>query len=416
VSLTIQDGRLDGEPVNLRAQDGEIVAIGPDVQPATGDDVLDARGGALLPGLVNGHTHAAMTLFRGFGDDLPLMTWLQTRIWPAEARLEEADVYWGTRLACLEMIRSGTTKLFDMYWHAPAAARAVQDSGLRGAICSPLLDQGDASGLAALRDDAMASVEGVSALGERIQPFLGPHAVYTVSPESLEWIGSTAAERALGVHIHLAETRGEVDDCVAAHGLRPLELIDRCGLVGPRTVLAHGSWLEPDELALVAERGATVVTNPVSNMKLAVGRQFPYVDAAAAGVEVGLGTDGAASNNGLDLFQDMKVLALAQKFATDDPSTLPAADVLAIATGQRSHVLGGHPVAVGSPADVVVVATDRPEIEPGDLVANLVYAATGAVVDSTVVAGEVVMRHRDVADADEIVAQVRSRVERVTGA
>lgn len=416
MSLTIRDGRLDGEPVNLRAEDGEIVAVGPDVQPATGDEVVDARGGALLPGLVNGHTHAAMTLFRGFGDDLPLMTWLQTRIWPAEARLEEADVYWATRLACLEMIRSGTTKLFDMYWHAPAAARAVQDAGLRGAICSPLLDRGDAGGLAALRDDALASLEGVSALGGRIDPFLGPHAVYTVSRPSLEWIGSTAAERGLGVHIHLAETEGEVDDCVAEHSLRPLELIDRCGLVGPRTVLAHGCWLEADELALVAERGATLVTNPVSNMKLAVGRQFPYVDAAAAGADIGLGTDGPASNNGLDLFQDMKVLALAQKFATDDPSTLPAPEVLAIATGQRSRLLGGHPIAVGSPADVVVVAADRPEIEPGDLVANLVYAATGAVVDSTVVAGEVVMRHREVGDADEIMAQVRARVERVTGA
>ena len=196
--------------------------------------------------------------------------------------------------------------------------------------------------------------------------------------------------------------------------MRPAELIDRCGLLGPKSVLAHGCWLEPDELALVASRGATIVTNPVSNMKLAVGRQFPYGEAMAAGVAVGLGTDGAASNNSLDLFQDMKVLALAQKFASDDPSTLPAAEVLAIATGQRSELLGGRTIAVGAPADFLVVATDQPEIEPGDLAANLVYAATGAVVQTTVVAGRVLMRERVVADAAEILAQVRGRVPRLT--
>ena len=166
-----------------------------------------AAGGALIPGLVNGHTHAAMTLFRSFGDDLPLMTWLETRIWPAEGRLRADDVYWGTRLACLEMIRSGTTKLFDMYWHAPDAARAVEDAGLRGVICSPLIDQGDASGMGALKADAIESLDRVAAIGDRIEPFLGPHSVYTVSPESLAWIGETVADRDIGVHIHLAETR-----------------------------------------------------------------------------------------------------------------------------------------------------------------------------------------------------------------
>jgi 5-methylthioadenosine/S-adenosylhomocysteine deaminase len=416
MGLCITNARLDGEPVALRAVDGIITALGGGVVPGDDDEVVDARGGALLPGLVNGHTHAAMTLFRSFGDDLPLMTWLETRIWPAEGRLEADDVYWGTRLACLEMIRSGTTKLVDMYWHAPDAARAIEDSGLRGVVCSPLIDQGDAANLGALQADALASLDGVEAFGDRITPFLGPHAVYTVSPASLEWIGETIAERGVGVHIHLAETRREVEDCVNAHGLRPTELLDRCGLLGPDSVLAHGCWLEPDELALIAARGATVVTNPVSNMKLAVGRQFPYLEAVQEGVAIGLGTDGAASNNSLDLFQDMKVLALAQKFASDDPSTLPAAEVLAIATGQRSALLGGRPVEVGAPADVLVVSTDRPEVAPGDLAANLVYAATGAVVDTTVVAGQVLMRDRQIDDADEIVEQVRARVPRLTDA
>ena len=357
-----------------------------------------------------------MTLFRSYGDDLPLMTWLETRIWPAEGRLEPEDVYWGTRLACLEMIRSGTTRFADMYWHAPEAARAVEDAGLRALICAPLFDGGNPSGLPALKDDALASLEAVAQFGDHITPFLGPHAVYTVSPPSLEWIGETAQARGVGVHIHLAETRREVDDCVTATGLRPAELIDRCGLLGPKSILAHGCWLEPDELALIADRGATVVTNPVSNMKLAVGRQFPYLEAVQAGIGIGLGTDGAASNNSLDLFQDMKVLALAQKFASDDPSTLPAREVLEVATGQRSDLLGGRPIEVGAPADLLILRPDEPEIAPGDLAANLVYAATGAVVDTTVVAGRVLMRDRQVDDADEIVAEVRKRVPRLTAA
>jgi 5-methylthioadenosine/S-adenosylhomocysteine deaminase len=414
MGLAVTNASLDGATVGLRAEEGVIVEIGPDVVPVDDDETIDAEGGALVPGLVNGHTHAAMTLFRSYGDDLPLMTWLETRIWPAEGRLEPDDVYWGTRLACLEMIRSGTTKFVDMYWHAPDAARAVEDAGLRAVLSLPLIDGGEPSGLPALRDNALASLHELEPFGDRVTTFLGPHAVYTVSEPSLEWIGRTAAERGVGIHIHLAETRREVDDCVTAHGVRPAGLIDRCGLVGPSSVLAHGCWLDPDELAMIAERGATVVTNPVSNMKLAVGRQFPYLDAVQAGVAMGLGTDGAASNNSLNLFQDMKVLALAQKFAADDPSTLPAAEVLAIATGQRTALLGGRPVEVGAPADFLVVRTGEPEVAPGDLDANLVYAATGAEVSTTVVDGRVLMRDREVDGADEIIEEVRGRVPRLT--
>jgi 5-methylthioadenosine/S-adenosylhomocysteine deaminase len=413
MGLYVGNVTIDGATAALRAEDGLIAAVGAGVTGQEGDERVDGRGGALVPGLVNGHTHAAMTLFRGYGDDLPLMTWLETRIWPAEKRLTGDDVYWGTRLACLEMIRSGTTTFVDMYWHAPDAARAVEDAGLRAVICSPLFDGGHASGLGALKDEALSSLEQVQQFGERITPFLGPHAVYTVSPDSLAWIGQTASERGVGIHMHLSETRREVDDCVAATGLRPPELLDRCHLLGARTVLAHGCWLEPDELDLIAERGSTVVTNPVSNMKLAVGRQFPYLEAVHAGVAIGLGTDGAASNNSLDLFQDMKVLALAQKFANDDPSTLAAAEVLAIASGQRSALLGGRGLVVGAPADFLVLRSESPEVVPGDQSANLVYAATGAVVDTTVVGGRVLMRDRQVEGADDILAEARARSARL---
>lgn len=261
MTLTVTNAILDGHPTGLRAVDGIIDAVGPDVLPEPGDETLDAEGATLTRALVNGHTHAAMTLFRRWGDDLPLMEWLEQRIWPAEARLTGDDVYWGTRLACLEMIRSGTVRFWDMYWHQLDVARAVLDSGIRATVGQPIL-----------------------------------------------------------------EFEGAPDG-------------DRLGLLNERSVLAHGVWLDDEELELVAERGATIVTNPVSNMKLAVGRAFPYPRASAAGVPVGLGTDGAASNNSLDLLADMEVLALLQKHAAGDAATMPAGKAWEIATGAHAPML-----------------------------------------------------------------------------
>lgn len=393
MSLTVRDARLDDASVAVRVEGDRIVALGAEVQPAPGDDVLDAAGMALLPGLVNGHTHAAMTLMRGYGDDLPLMTWLQDRIWPTEAKLTADDVYWGTRLACVEMIRSGTVRFWDMYWQPEAVARAVQDSGIRAHVALPLVDGLDPDKSDALRADAERSLDALAEAGPRIATTLGPHAIYTVSEKSLHWIAELSSERDLSVQIHLSETEGEVQDCVAAHGVRPAPYLDRIGLLTPRTLLAHGVWLDDDELALVAERGTTIVTNPVSNLKLAVGGVFPYAKARAHGIPVGLGTDGAASNNSLDLFQDVKQLALIQKHAERDPAAMPATEAWAVATGQRAPLLGGPGrVAVGEPADFLLVRRDDPELTPGDLVANLVYAAPGSVVDTTVVAGQVLMR------------------------
>jgi 5-methylthioadenosine/S-adenosylhomocysteine deaminase len=373
------------------------------VQPEAGDDELDAAGMALLPGLVNGHTHAAMTLMRGYGDDLPLMQWLQDRIWPTEAKLTADDVYWGTRLACLEMIRTGTVRFWDMYWQPEAVARAVGDAGIRASVALPLIDGLDPAKSDGLRVEAERTFDALAGSGARITPTLGPHAIYTVSEKSLQWIAALSGERDLPVHIHLSETEGEVHDCVAAHGVRPAAYLDRIGILTPRTVLAHGVWLDDSELALIGERGATVVTNPVSNLKLAVGGVFPYAKAREHGVPVGLGTDGAASNNGLDLLQDVKHLALMQKHATRDPAAMPATEAWAVVTGQRAPLLGqSGRIAAGEPADFLLVRTDAPELTPGDLTANLVYATSGSVVDTTVVAGRVLMRGGKIGDEAEV--------------
>jgi 5-methylthioadenosine/S-adenosylhomocysteine deaminase len=409
VTLTVENALLDGERVGIRCVDGTIETIGAEVAAQPGDEVLDADGDHLGPPLVNGHTHAAMTLFRGSGGDLPLMPWLEKRIWPVEAKLEAEDVYRGARLACAEMIRSGTTRFWDMYWHPAATARAVEDAGVRATIGAPLFDLH--SSPAELREAAHRGLEELAGFGPHITPALAPHAIYTVSEESLRFVAELSAERDLPVQIHLSETEKEVQDCIGEHGVRPADYLDRVGLLNERTVLAHGVWLDPEELALVAERGATVVSNPAANMKLAVGGVFPYPAARSAGVAVGLGTDGAGSNDSLDLLADLKLFALAQKHAAADPTAIEAAEAWAVATGARAPALGATALEPGAAADFLLLRANSPELGIGDFVSGLVYAASGAVVSTTVVAGRVLMRDGELPELGEIVARAAERAE-----
>ncbi len=412
-TLAVTGASLDGETVGLRCVDGTIAAIGPEVAPEPGDESIDAGGMPLLPTLVNGHTHAAMTLFRGYGGDLPLMRWLEEKIWPVEARLEAEDVYWGTRLACAEMIRTGTGRFWDMYWQPEATARAVEDAGLRATIGGPLFDVDGRTAEAQAR--VSAELESLAERGPAIEAALAPHSIYTVSEGLLRWVGEQAAERGLAIQIHLSETEREVAECLAAHGERPAAYLDRLGLLGEGTVLAHGVWLDQAELELIAERGATVVANPIANMKLAVGGFLPYPAARRAGVAVGLGTDGAGSNDSLDLLSDLKVFALTQRHAAGDATVVPAREALAIATGAQAPLLssGAEPLSVGAPADFLLLRGDSPELGIGDLASDLVYAASGSVVDTTVVAGRVLMRGGEVEGVEEIVAHARQRAHRL---
>jgi len=404
VALTVVGAVLDGETVGLRCQDGKIAALGPDVAPKAGDTTIDAGGATLVAPLLNGHTHAAMTLFRGYGGDLPLLRWLREVVWPIEAKLEPEDVYWGVRLACLEMIRTGTARFWDMYWHPEATARAVTDAGLRATIGGPLFDAEGST--EAMQETALDNLEQLAEFGPEIGAALAPHSIYTVSEGLLRWAAERAAERELPIHIHLSETEQEVRDCIEQHGVRPAAYLDRLGVLNERTILAHGVWLDAEELALVAERGCTVVTNPVANMKLAVGGVFPYPAARKAGVSVGLGTDGPGSNDSLDLLADLKVFALAQRHAAGDPTVLPAAEAWRIAT--RSARL-----AAGQAADFLLLRTASPELGLGDLYSDLVYAASGSIVDTTVVGGRVLMHAGEITGGEEIVARAVERSRRL---
>lgn len=418
--LTVTDAvDVDDRPVALRAVGGVVVESAEHVVVQPGDEHLDAGGDVLLPGLVNGHTHAAMTLFRGHGGDRPLMDWLENWIWPVEAKLTAEDVYWGTRLACVEMIRSGTTRFWDMYWHPAAAARAAHDAGIRATVGPPLIDGFDDRRARQVCADAASALDELTGLSPLVQPGLAPHGIYTAGAGTLAWVAEESARRDVPVQLHFLETAGEVTGCLERSGQRPGAYLESIGLLSDRLVLAHGVWIDDDDAERVGAHGATVVSNPVSNLKLAVGAVFPYPRMRAHGVSVGLGTDGASSNNSLDLLGDTKVFALLQKFATDDPAEVPAADAWALAAGTQAPALhrgAGTPaehgrgsatgLVVGDAADFFLARRGAPELSPGHVLDNLVYAADHSVVRTTIVGGRVLMRESVVADEAEIVAKV----------
>ena len=416
MSLLLKNVLLNGEPVEILLAQGRIAKIAPSDAALAADEVLDGGGMAVVPGLYNGHSHAAMTLFRGYADDMELYTWLTTRIWPLEARLDEELVYHGARLACLEMIKSGTVFFNDMYWHVHGTVRAADEMGLRAALNAVMIDLNDPERYRKQVEDNTRLYEESRSFNDRLQFLLGPHAIYTVSEKGLAWVRDFAAEHNLLIHMHLSETAKEVADCIKEHGLRPVHYLERVGLLSERLVAVHAAWVDEEEVSLLEKHRVRVVHNPISNMKLAVGRSFPYRYFTDHGVLTGLGTDGCASNNNLDMFETMKFSALLQKFTTDDPTIQPAAEAWAMATvnGARIFGLDGGEIAEGRLADLLLIDTARPELTPGhNLISDLVYAASGAVVDTTIVAGRVLMRHRRVEGEAEIIAAARAAARRL---
>ena len=336
---------------------------------------------ALIPGLVNLHTHAAMALLRGIADDLPLMDWLKTRIWPSEAKhVSAAFVRDGTLLACAEMLRGGITCFSDMYFFPEAAAEAAQSLGMRAALGLVIIEFPTAyatdaddylsKGLAArdrLRDNPLLSF------------CLAPHAPYTVADRTFERIATLAAQLDLPVHIHIHETRGEIEESLAGHGSRPLDRLQRLGLLGPGLIGVHAVHLDDREIALLTENNCAVAHCPTSNMKLASG-MAPIAEMSKRGVRIGLGTDGAASNNRLDLFQEMRHAGLLAKVASGDASVLGAHELLRMATLNGASALGLEDrigsIVPGKAADLCAIRLDAAETRPCyDPVSHLVYAA-----------------------------------------
>ena len=383
----------------LAITDGRVTDLGPAAdlaaryQPATRLDLGDAL---VLPGLVNTHTHAAMTLFRGLCDDAPLASWLTDHIWPAEARLDAAAVRLGTRLACAEMLASGTTCFLDAYLFVDAVADAAEASGMRAVLCQGVFEIENA-GFKTV-DAAFASAGVLAdrlADHKRLRAAIFPHAVYTCSAETLTRCADFARDRDLLLSTHAAETAGENADCQQANGARVVPYLERLGLLGPKTLLAHGVALDAEDIARLAATGTAVAHCPKSNMKLGSGIA-PVAALREAGVTVALGTDGAASNNALNLFSEMQTAALLQKVAACDPTTFSADAALDAATRSGADALGWPELGrlvVGGPADLCALDLTRPQLAPGfDPVSDAVYAAGGGEVACTMVAGRVLYR------------------------
>ena len=398
-------------------QDGEIKQMGKNLK-SPADSEIDGRGGIALPGLINTHTHLSMTMFRGYADDMLLQDWLQKKIWPLEAKLTGEACYYGALLGSAEMILSGTTSFVDMYFHMDDVARAVAKSGLRGFLSYGIIDLMDPAKARMEQEKTRKFFDYIKGLGNpRISFALGPHSPYTCSAETLLWAKEFAEKNDVIDHVHVAETRKEQADSQQQHGMRVVEYLDKIGALSKKMLAAHCAWLTKREVGLLAKAGVGVAHCPVSNMKLASGGVAPLPEMFEAGVPVGLGTDGAASNNTLDTFETMKVCALLHKAHRWDPTVLNAQTVLDLATIQGAKAMGVEreigSLEIGKRADIILVDAKAPNMNPvygqETIVSDLVYSASAANVDTTIVDGHVLMENRQVKsiDVEEIVAKTR---------
>ena len=418
VDLVVRDGTvvtMDGQRRVIAhgavaIGSGRIAAVGTEAEVDAGfrgTQTLDARGGIVIPGLVNAHTHAAMVLFRGIADDLKLMQWLQDYIFPAEKNNVTAEfVRAGTRLAALEMIRSGTTTFVDMYYFEDQVAEACKEAGLRGVLGSTLIEfpAPDNKTIA----DALAYAERFLTrwTGDPlVVPAVAPHSTYLASPETLKAARALADRHHAPILVHVSESADEQAQVRQRYGRTPTEQLQRLGILRRGLLGAHGIWLTASDRAILKEAGAGIAHCPQSNMKLASGAA-PVREMLAEGIRLGLGTDGAASNNDLDMFEEMLTAALLAKHGSGDPTVAPAAAVLEMATLGGARALGMEDrigsLEPGKRADLVVVGLDEPRLHPlYDPVSHLVYAAKGADVRDVVVEGRVIMRDRRVITLDE---------------
>lgn len=400
-------------------KDDIISEIGSGTAPqGTYDKVIDGTNKAALPGFINAHTHAAMTLLRGYADDLPLMEWLQTKIWPMEDRLTDEDNYWGTLLANVEMIKSGTTAFADMYFHMDQAARAVEKSGLRGILSRGMVGVGPEAELAFTQSRELFAQWNGAANG-RITFMLGPHAPYTCPPDYLKRVVALADELGTGIHIHLSETRGEFEDIKKQYGKTPVGLMDEIGLFEHRVLAAHCVHLNADDIEILSAKHVGVAHNPESNMKLASGIA-PVPEMLAAGIAVAIGTDGASSNNNLDMLQEMRSCALLHKVNTFNPTVIPAGQALEMATINGARALGLEKqtgkLEAGMKADIILLSLSEAHMTPRyDILANIVYAAQASDVQTVIVDGNIIMEDRVVKtlDEQEVLEHCRAIAERL---
>jgi 5-methylthioadenosine/S-adenosylhomocysteine deaminase len=424
IVITVDGSRRILNPGSVAIDGNTIVAIDTPANIAArykAADTIDATGKVVMPGLINTHTHAAMVMYRGLGNDLALMDWLQKYIFPAEAKTVSPEfVRIGTRLAALEMIQSGTTLFADMYYFEEEVARVTKAAGLRGVLGQTVIEfpVPDAKTPAeALKRTEVFAKEFIG--DELITPSIAPHSVYTLDAKTLSAVSELAKRLNIPIQIHLAETSAENGLSQERHKMRPVAILEQLKFWGPVTIGAHGVWINDEEIALLRSRNVGVANNPESNMKLSSGTA-PVMGYRKAGVNVGVGTDGAASNNDLDMFEAMRLTAFQQKLITMDPTAISAPEALEMATIGGARVLGQQArtgsLEVGKRADLIVVGLSKARQVPlFDPVSQIVYASRGDDVETTIVNGRILMRDRKVLTLDEskVIAEARAAADQV---
>lgn len=419
-SIYIKNANHDGKAVDIYIKGNIISRIIPcgaeqqaeeHTQAAT---TIDARGMNIYPAFYNMHNHAAMTLLRGYADDQPLKEWLEQHIWPAESTFTEEYIRVGVKLACLEMIKSGTLFFNDMYWKEHVALPVVESMGMRGVLGVTLID--------AMQDDEKEkSFEVIENAAQYNTPLVtlsvAPHAIYTAGKQLLCRCAETARRNNLKLHIHISETQNEVADCIKQHGCSPVAYLDKIGFLGEDVIAAHAVHVTDEDIRILSRRGVTVAHCPAGNMKLSSGIA-PIQKMLDAGCRVTLGTDGCSSNNNMDMREEMKIAALLAK-VTSGAQALPAKQVLDMATraGAEAFGIGAGTVEEGKIADLLLVRSDDPVMTPMyNTVSNWVYSSNSALVDTVICNGRILMQGRKIEGEAEILqaaGEVSARIARL---
>ncbi len=410
-SILIKDIAILGGDLkkgSVLIENDKITTISDKLNSKDADEVINGYKKVLMPGFVNTHTHVPMTLMRGLADDLPLDTWLNEYIWPMEANLSGEYCYAGALLGCLEMIKSGTTTFNDMYFYMDDVARAIEESGLRSVLSHGMIDLFDEEKRKNEFKESIRIIKKCHNTAEgRIQVAFGPHSTYTCSPELLEEVRKKADKYGVNIHIHVCETQNEVEQVIAAQGKRPFEYLDELGFLGEDVIAAHAVWLSEEEKNIIKNNNVKLSHNPSSNMKLASGIS-PVDELIKRGVCVSLGTDGAASNNNLDMVEEMKIAALLQKVHNLDSMALSAKKVFEMSTINGARTLGLENeigiIEVGKKADVILADMNSAHLTPyRHPISHLVYAANGSDINTVICNGEILMKDKEVVSLEEAV-------------
>ncbi len=416
VTAVLPDGKT--QECDIVINGNTIDCVGKAADDIKADNIINGKGKLAVPGFVNAHTHASMTLLRSYADDMNLMDWLNNKIWPIEAKMRKKDIYAGAMLAAVEMIKTGTTTFVDMYGDMEQVAQMTIESGLRGVLSRGIIGVAP-NGEQAFQENKELFDNYHGAADGRITVMFGPHAPYTCPPDFLRRVAEAAKERKADVHIHLSETKGEVDNCIKDYGKSPMEIMEETGIFDCGTLGAHCVWLSDKDIEIMAKHNVRVAHNPGSNMKLASGIA-PVPKLLKAGVCVGLGTDGASSNNNLDMLEEIRLAALLHKVDTLDPLAVPAFEALKMGTEYGAKAAGIDNLGrleKGAIADITLFDMSSYAWQPKfDLVSLLVYSAPSSSVDTVIVDGNILMEKGELKTIDEekVIYETTQAVARIT--